>query len=98
MHFTVYCLDHSGVLQRRLDHYEAHKAYLQTAPVKTLISGPLVESDGKTMIGSFFLYETDHVDVLRRFVDEDPFNKAAIWKSIEIRAFLKRVDTLSPSA
>jgi len=98
MHFTVYCLDHPGMLQRRLEHYEAHKAYLQAAPVKTLISGPLVESDGKTMIGSFFLYETDHIDVLQRFVDGDPFNKAGIWRTVDVRAFLKRVDTLSLSA
>jgi uncharacterized protein YciI len=98
MHFTVYCLDHPGMVQRRLDHYEAHKAYLQTAPVKALISGPLLESDGETMIGSFFLYEADRFDVLRQFVDEDPFNKAGIWKTIEIRPFLKRVDALSTPA
>jgi uncharacterized protein YciI len=98
MNFTVYCLDHPGMLQRRLDNYEAHKAYLQTAPVKTLISGPLVELDGKTIIGSFFLYEADHINELQRFVDEDPFNKAGIWRTIEVRAFLKRVDTLSQPA
>jgi len=98
MHFTVYCLDHPGMLQRRLEHYEAHKAYLKAAPVKMLISGPLVEPDGKTMIGSFFLYETDCIDMLQRFVDEDPFNKAGIWKTVEVRAFLKRVDTLSQPA
>ncbi|CAL8481575.1 YciI family protein [Caballeronia sp. S22] len=98
MHFTVYCLDHPGMLQRRLEHYDDHKAYLKTAPIATLISGPLLESDGETMIGSFFLYEADRIDVLRRFVDEDPFNQAGIWKTAEIRPFLKRVDTLSPPA
>jgi|ERR1700754_4076454 uncharacterized protein len=98
MHFTVYCLDHPGMVQRRLEHYEAHKAYLQTAPVRALISGPLLESDGETMIGSFFLYEADRFDVLQRFVDEDPFNKAGIWRTIEVRPFLKRVDALSTPA
>jgi uncharacterized protein len=61
MNFVVYCLDHPGMVQRRLDHYEAHKAYLQTSPVRTLISGPLTELDG-TMIGSFFLYEGDDIE------------------------------------
>jgi uncharacterized protein len=98
MYLTVYCLDHPGTLRRRLEHYEAHKAYLQTAPIKTLISGPLLESDGETMVGSFFLYEADRIDLLQRFVDQDPFNKAGIWKSIDVRPFLKRVDTLSSSA
>lgn len=41
MNVTVYCLDHDDALERRLAYYEAHKAYLDTAPIKTLISGPL---------------------------------------------------------
>ncbi|AXE96667.1 YciI family protein [Paraburkholderia sp. DD10] len=92
MHFTVYCLDHSNMVERRLEIYDAHKAYLQTAPVKTLISGPLTKSDGQTMIGSFFLYEADGIEEIRKFVDTDPFNKAGIWASVDIRPFIKRVD------
>ncbi|MBP0624810.1 YciI family protein [Cupriavidus consociatus] len=92
MHFIVYCLDHAGMVERRLEHYDAHKAYLETAPVKTLVSGPLTLPDGETMIGSFFLYEADGAEEIQRFVDGDPFNKAGIWKSIEIRPFIKRVD------
>ncbi len=26
MHYIIHCLDHEGQVQRRLDHYEAHKA------------------------------------------------------------------------
>ncbi len=92
MHFTVYCLDHDGVVERRLEHYDAHKAYLQTSPVKTLISGPLTKEDGMTMIGSFFLYEADDIAGVEASVKDDPFNKAKIWKSIDIRPFIKRVD------
>ncbi len=92
MHFTVYCLDHDGVVERRLEHYDAHKAYLQTSPVKTLISGPLTKADGTTMIGSFFLYESEEIADIEAFVKDDPFNKAKIWKSIDIRPFIKRVD------
>jgi uncharacterized protein len=92
MHFTVYCLDHDGVVERRLEHYDAHKAYLQTSPVKTLISGPLTRVDGTTMIGSFFLYEAEEIAAIEAFVKDDPFNKAKIWKSIDIRPFIKRVD------
>ncbi|VXC14675.1 conserved hypothetical protein [Burkholderia sp. 8Y] len=98
MHFTVYCLDHPGMVERRLQHYDDHKAYLKTAPIKTLISGPLLDSDGETMIGSFFLYEADDNGVLLRFVNEDPFNKAGIWKTVDVQQFLKRVDTLSAPA
>ena len=91
INFVVYCLDHPGMVQRRLDHYDAHKAYLQTSPVRALISGPLTELDG-TMIGSFFLYEGDDIEAVRRFVVGDPFNQAGIWNTIDIRPFIKRVD------
>ncbi|RKP57760.1 YciI family protein [Pararobbsia silviterrae] len=92
MHFTVYCLDFPNSVERRLAHYDAHKAYLQTAPITTLISGPLTQADGATMIGSFFLYEADRVEDVEAFVKNDPFNQAGIWQSIDIRPFIKRVD------
>jgi len=76
---------------KRREHYEAHKAYLATSPIATVISGPLLGEDGETMIGSF-------LSVRRRrprrragvFNRDDPFNKAGIWRSVEIRPFLKR--------
>ncbi|MFM0330176.1 MULTISPECIES: YciI family protein [Paraburkholderia] len=92
MHYTVYCLDHDGMVERRLSHYDAHKAYLATAPVKMVMSGPLLAADEKTMIGSFFLYEADDIGQVVRFNANDPFNEAGIWKSVDIRPFLKRVD------
>ncbi|TCK32579.1 hypothetical protein B0G84_8393 [Paraburkholderia sp. BL8N3] len=92
MHFTVYCLDHPNMVERRLENYDAHKAYLQTAPVKTLISGPLTMPDGQTMIGSFFLYEADSIEEIEAFVGGDPFNQAGIWNTVDIRPFIKRVD------
>ena len=92
MHYTVYCLDHDGVVERRLSHYDAHKAYLATAPVKMVMSGPLLAADEETMIGSFFLYEADDIGQVVRFNANDPFNEAGIWKSVDIRPFLKRVD------
>jgi uncharacterized protein YciI len=92
MHYTVYCLDHDGMVERRLSHYDAHKAYLATAPVKMVMSGPLLAADEETMIGSFFLYEADDIGEVVRFNTNDPFNEAGIWKSVDIRPFLKRVD------
>jgi uncharacterized protein YciI len=92
MHFTVYCLDHEGMVERRLSYYEAHKAYLATATMKTVMSGPLLAGDQQTMIGSFFLYEADDIADIVDFNKNDPFNAAGIWKSVDIRPFLKRVD------
>jgi uncharacterized protein YciI len=80
------------MVERRREHYDAHKAYLAGSPVRTLVSGPLLAGDGETMIGSFFLYEGDDLDAVLRFARDDPFNKAGIWRTVDVRPFLKRVD------
>lgn len=92
MHFVVHCLDHDGAVEKRLAHYEAHKAYLAAATVKTVISGPLLGDDNETMIGSCFVLEADSKSDVVAFNANDPFNKAGLWKSVNIHPFNKRVD------
>ena len=91
MLFVIFCVDKPGHEQVRLDHYEAHKACLATAPYRTVMSGPLVTDDDKIMNGSFFLVESDNRKEVEQFVENDPFNRAGIWESKSIRAFRKRV-------
>lgn len=92
MHFVIHALDKPGALPVRLAHYEAHKAYLAQAKIKTVISGPLVAEDGETMIGSCFLVEADSKAAVQAFHDNDPFKAAGVWEHVHINPFLKRVD------
>lgn len=92
MHVVIFALDKADALPLRLQHYEAHKAYLASAPVKMVISGPLLGADGSTMIGSMFLLETTDLDEAVSFNRADPFHAAGLWERVEIRPFLKRVD------
>jgi uncharacterized protein YciI len=92
MHYVIHCLDHAGAVQKRLDHYEAHKAYLGAATMKTVISGPLMADDEETMIGSCFVVEAGSLAEVEAFNRADPFFKADLWSAISIRPFLKRVD------
>ena len=92
MHYVVHCLDHEGAVEKRLAHYEAHKAYLAGAAVKTVISGPLLADDGETMIGSLFVLEAGGKDDVVAFNQADPFARAGLWKSVHIHPFNKRVD------
>ena len=92
MHYVIHCLDHEGAVEKRLSHYDAHKAYLAQADVKTLISGPLLASDEETMIGSCFLLEADSIDEVEAFNRADPFAAAGVWKTVSIHPFAKRVD------
>ena len=92
MHYVIHCLDHAGAVQKRLDHYEAHKAYLGAASMKTVISGPLLADDQETMIGSCFVVEAGTLAEVEAFNRADPFFKAGLWATISIRPFSKRVD------
>lgn len=92
MHYVVHCLDHDGAVEKRLSLYDAHKAYLAQAPVKTVISGPLLADDEETMIGSCFVLEADSIAEVEAFNRDDPFAQAGLWKTVSIRPFAKRVD------
>jgi hypothetical protein len=95
MHYVIHCLDHEGAVAKRLEHYEAHKAYLGAAKIKTVISGPLLADDEATMIGSCFVVEAGSLAEVEAFNQADPFFKAGLWATISIRPFLKRVDNRS---
>lgn len=92
-HFVIHCLDAPDAGARRLQHYGAHKAYLESAPLRILVSGPLLADDLTTMIGSFFLVEAADRAAVEAFNAADPFNLNRIWQQIAIHPFLKRVDT-----
>lgn len=92
MHFIVHCVDHDDALPTRLANYEAHKAYLAQATVKTLVSGPLTADDGETMKGSCFLLEANNKVEVMAFHQNDPFYHAGVWRAVSIHPFLKRVD------
>ena len=92
MHFIIHALDRPDALPARLALYQAHKDYLSTAPLKTVISGPLVAEDGETMIGSCFVVEADSITDVQAFHDADPFKAAGVWEHVHINRFLKRVD------
>ncbi len=93
MLFTIHALDKVGALATRLAAYDAHRAYLNDADGKTVtivMSGPLVEDDGVTAKGSFFLVNAPDRAAAEAFNRADPFFAAGIWESVRIVAFLKK--------
>ena len=92
MHYVIHALDRPGALPVRLAHYDAHKAYLGTAPFTMVISGPLMSDDRQAMIGSLFLVDADSREQVEAFNAGDPFAIAGLWQRVEIHAFNKRVD------
>jgi uncharacterized protein YciI len=95
MRFVVHCLDRPGALPLRLSNYEAHKDYLASGKIATVVSGPLLADDLETMIGSLFIFEAASKDEVVAFNRADPFTQAGVWETVTIHPFLMRVDNRS---
>ena len=92
MLFSIYCIDKPGMLETRKAAMPAHVEYLAKAPVTVRMSGPLVEDDGETIIGSLYIVEAPDRDAVDAFQRDDPLVAADIWERVEVRAFAKRLD------
>lgn len=98
MRFVVHALDLPDALSRRMDVIEAHRAYLEEAPVRhgvrVLLSGPLMDDTMDKMIGSFFLLEAETRSQVEAFFAEDPLNAAQVWDRRTITAVHIRQNTM----
>jgi hypothetical protein len=92
MFWIIHALDKEGMGDVRLAHVDRHREFLNAYPIKTIISGPLMDDAGQTMIGSFFLVEADTREEVEKFHQSDPFHALGIWQPARIHAFYKRVD------
>lgn len=93
MLFAIHAVDQAGALDKRLFHYEAHKAFLSDTSaygVTIIMSGPLTADDGQSMIGSLFLVEAADRAAIEKFHHADPFFAAGIWQTVTITGFLRR--------
>lgn len=91
--FAVHALDKPGALARRLEHYTAHRNFIETDQsygVSVVISGPLQSDDGDTMIGSLFVIDAPSRAEVEAFNQADPFLKEGIWGDVVITRFHKR--------
>jgi len=91
MLFAIHCLDKDGVLEKRRSVMQAHRDYLETAPVHVVMSGPLMSDDEQAIIGSFYLIEAADRAAIEAFQKDDPLVAADLWKSMHVNVFDKRV-------
>lgn len=84
MYFTVYCIDKPDSLELRMANREAHLAYLSesgTVPV----AGPLLDGDEGSPMGSLLIIEAKDLAAAREWAAGDPYNKAGVFQSVEVR-------------
>ncbi len=91
--FTLHAIDRPGALPFRLEHYEDHRAFVETAAsydIKICLSGPLQTDDGEQMTGSLFILEAPDRAAVEAFAQADPFSTHGVWGQVSITRFHKR--------
>ena len=86
MRFVVICKDKPGHLQLRIDTRPAHVAHLETLNASGVLglAGPFLDADGKPN-GSMGVVEADDLDAARALLAGDPYAKAGLFASFDVR-------------
>ena len=67
-----------------------HRARLRDPGIdrlKVVLAGPTLEPRDGTMNGTLLVVESDDLETVQRFVDEDPYVRAGVYGRVEIRPF-----------
>ena len=81
--FAISCKDKPGALETRLAIRPVHLDYLRESKILKL-AGALLGEDGNP-IGSLLIVEADDIAAAQAQADNDPFTKAGVFESVEVR-------------
>lgn len=85
MLFAVIAIDKPGAFGTRKATREAHHAWLKGLGSKIKLGGPFLDSSQAIMNGSLLIVEAENEAVARALAAEDPYAKAGVFQSVEIR-------------
>jgi uncharacterized protein YciI len=92
MLYALICTDKPNGLAIRKAHRPDHLAYLEDLGDTLVFAGPFTEEDGQTMNGSLIVVDADSLRDARAIADGDPFAKAGLFESVDIRPWLWTID------
>ena len=88
MLFALICTDKPNSLALRQANRPEHVEYLNSLGDAVVLAGPFTEADGETMNGSLIVIEAASLQAARDIAVGDPFAKAGLFASVEIRPWL----------
>ncbi len=88
MLYALICTDKPDSLAARKENRPEHLAYLKSLGETLVFAGPFTEPEGQTMNGSLIVIEAPSLEDARRIAAGDPFAKAGIFASVDIRPWL----------
>lgn len=84
MTYMIYSVDQDNGKAIRAEHREGHFALLEKYKDKLISSGGLMDDEGKNYIGACILLDVDTREEAEAFINEDPFMKAGLAKTLVI--------------
>ncbi len=83
MYFVLTAIDKDNSLPTRMGAREAHMAFVKETGVVRL-GGPFLDAKGD-MAGSLIIFEAADMDAAKAWHASDPYVKAGVFKSSDIR-------------
>ena len=87
MRFAVICRDKPGHLEVRMQNRPAHLDHIQSSGIVEM-AGPFLTEAGE-MAGSLVILSVDTLDQARDWAANDPYAKAGLFQSVDIREWKK---------
>jgi uncharacterized protein len=93
--FVISSIDKPNSLALRMKTREAHLAYAhgKDAPAKVRLGGPYLDEKGD-MAGSLIIVEAADKAAAIRFTQNDPYVKAGLFSSIDVRPYRLTIGSL----
>jgi len=92
MLYALICTDKPNSLALRKANRPEHLAYLEGLGETLVFAGPFTEADGETMNGSLLVIEAASLEAARKIAADDPFARAGLFASVDIRTWLWTVN------
>jgi len=83
MYFVAILADRDDGLPIRLETRPVHLEWMKTVPIR--VAGPFLDENGDKPIGSLLIVEAETEAEARAILAEDPYAKAGLFKSGEVR-------------
>lgn len=87
MRVALICIDKPGHLHVRQENRPAHLAHIQSSGLVEM-AGPFLSEAGE-MVGSLVILSVETLDEARNWAASDPYAKAGLFQSVDIREWKK---------
>ena len=88
MLYALICIDRPDSLAVRQANRPEHLAYIERLGDTIVLAGPFIDADSQAMNGSLIVIDAPSLEAAQEIAAGDPFAKAGLFASVEIRPWL----------